>query len=189
MTLKKKLGIACVATVTAIATHVAIFWYVGIHDTTHTADAIVILANTVNPDGSMSDRLQGRIDKGLELYQTHYAPIIIVSGGTGKEGYNEARAMEKYLLEQHVPAQDIIVDNTGINTQATAEHTRAILNEKHMRSVIVVTQAYHILRSVHAFHKAGVPEIYHAHAHYYEIRDIYSTARDIVAFYDYLLFR
>lgn len=189
MTLKKKIVLACAGLVTIVVAHVVVFWYVGLHDTTHAADAIVILANTVNPDGSMSDRLKSRIDKGLELYQAHYAPLLVVSGGMGKEGYNEARVMQNYLREHAVPATDIVVDDTGVNTQATAEHTAAMAKERNWHAVIVVTQPYHILRSIYAFHRAGVPRTYHAHATFYEIRDAYSTARDIVGFYDYLLFR
>lgn len=189
MTRKKKLAIACGSIIAITALHVVIFWGVGLHDTTQKADAIVVLANTVNPDGSISNRLKSRIDKGLELYNAHYAPLIVVSGGMGKEGYNEAQVMQQYLLEHGVPEQAIILDDTGINTQATAEHTRNMVTQKNIRSVIVVTQTYHILRSVYAFHRAGVPAIYHAHATYYEIRDIYSTARDIVGFYDYAFMR
>ncbi len=189
MTLKKKLAIACGGMIAITVLHIIIFWGVGLHDTPHKADVIVVLANTVNPDGSISNRLKSRIDKGLELYNAHYAPLIVVSGGMGKEGYNEAQVMQRYLLEQGVPQHAIIVDDTGINTQATAEHTRDLLRKKNLQSAIVVTQTYHILRSIYSFRRAGVPTIYHAHADYYEVRDIYSTARDIIGFYDYVLFR
>lgn len=67
--------------------HVSVFWYIGLHDHVQKADAIVILANTVNPDGSMSNRLKGRLDRGLQLYRANFAPLIIVSGGMGAEGY------------------------------------------------------------------------------------------------------
>lgn len=97
--------------------------------------------------------------------------------------------MQQYLRAQKIPSEHIIVDNTGINTLTTAQHTREILTKNNLHSVIVVTQFYHILRSVYALHKVGITEVYRAHAHFYEIRDLYSTARDIVAFYDYLLFR
>lgn len=189
MTLKRKLYVACVAVATIVVVHVAVFWYTGLRDTTNKADVIVILANTVNPDGSMSNRLQGRLNKGLELYRANYAPLIVVSGGLGKEGYNEAVVMQQYLLTQNVPAENIIVDDTGINTLATAQHTKDILAKRNLHSAIVVTQFFHILRSVYAFQKVGIAETYHAHANYYEIRDLYATARDIVAFYVYLLFR
>lgn len=189
MTIKQKLYTACGIVAVVGITHVAIFWYVGLHDTTHKADVIVILANTVNPDGSMSDRLQSRLDKGLELYRANYAPLIVVSGGMGKEGYNEARVMQQYLLAQKVPTENIIVDDTGINTLTTAQHTKDILAKRNLRSAVVVTQFFHILRSEYAFRKVGITEVYRAHANFYEIRDLYATARDIIAFYDYLLFR
>lgn len=187
--LKKRLLITLSVLVGVGVIHVTVFWYVGLHDTTHKADVIVILANTVNPDGSMSNRLQSRLDKGLELYRANYAPLIVVSGGLGKEGYNEAVVMQQYLLAQKVPAENIVVDDTGINTLTTAQHTKDILAKRNLHSAVVVTQFFHILRSEYAFHKVGIPEVYRAHANFYEIRDLYATARDIIAFYDYLLFR
>lgn len=189
MTIKQKLYATCGTIAVIGIAHVAIFWYVGLHDTTHKADVIVVLGNTVNPDGSISDRLKGRLDKGLELYRANYAPLIIVSGGLGKEGYNEAQVMQQYLLTQKVPAENIIVDDTGINTLATAQHAKDLLAKRNLHSAIVVTQFFHILRSEYAFHKVGITEVYRAHANFYEIRDLYATAREIIAFYDYLLFR
>lgn len=130
MTIKQKLYTVCAIIAAIAVTHVVVFWYVGLHDTTHKADVIVILGNTVNPDGSISDRLQNRLNKGLELYRANFAQLIIVSGGLGKEGYNEAQVMQQYLLTQKVPAENIIVDDTGINTLATAQHTKDILAQR-----------------------------------------------------------
>ena len=56
----------------------------GLSDRIHKADCILILGNTVNPDGTLSDRLRGRVEKGLQLYKAGFAPKIVVSGGLRK---------------------------------------------------------------------------------------------------------
>ncbi|WP_040398659.1 YdcF family protein, partial [Cesiribacter andamanensis] len=67
------------------------------------ADVAVIMGNTVHADGSLSPRLQARLDKGLALYRQKQVARLLVSGGLGKEGHWEATAMEAYLLQQGVP--------------------------------------------------------------------------------------
>jgi len=62
----------------------------GCSDKQAAADLIVVPGNTVAPDGQPSPRLQARLDVALALYRAHRAPLIFVSGGLGKEGFDEA---------------------------------------------------------------------------------------------------
>jgi len=75
----------------------------GLWDDSSEHAIVVILGNKVNEDGSLSDRLKSRVDKGLELYNNGIANQIIVSGGLGKEGHLEGDVMAKYLVENGVP--------------------------------------------------------------------------------------
>lgn len=68
----------------------------GINDDHIQSDAGVILGNKVNPDGTLSERLEKRCDKGIELFKDSLVKILIVSGGLGKEGYYEGTKMSEY---------------------------------------------------------------------------------------------
>lgn len=157
----------------------------GLCDERKKSDVGIIFGNTVNPDGSLSQRLKKRLDKGVELYYDGTIEVIIVSGGLGQEGFYEGTKMYEYLLERGVPEQKIIVDNLGTTTKATAENFRQI--DVHKGSVLVVTQYFHISRAKLALRKAGYKNVGGVHADYFEFRDVYSIVREFPAYYKYLL--
>ncbi|RAK63540.1 YdcF family protein [Hymenobacter edaphi] len=155
----------------------------GLRDTARPADALLILGNTVEPDGQPSDRLRARLDKGLALYRRGLAPKIVVSGGLGREGHYEGLAMGCYLVAQGVPRPAVIIDDLGTTTRASAQNFAAIARRRHFRSVIAVSQAYHLPRTVLLLHQAGSFQVYQAPADYYELRDVYSLLREFPAYY------
>ena len=159
----------------------------GLNDYLKKADCILILGNTVNQDGTLSHRLQSRVDKGYELYENKIASKIIVSGGLGKEGYYEAREMKKYLLSKGVNEHDIIMDDEGLTTYETMLNYVPIAKEHHFNSVIIVSQFYHLTRSRKMIKSLGVKNIYTAHSNYFELRDFYSVLREFVAYYGFCL--
>jgi len=166
--------------------HLCIITIDGLTDEEDISDVGVILGNKVNQDGTLSARLKHRLDKGLQLYQEGLVHQLVVSGGLGKEGFYEGTKMAEYLQLKGVPEQDIITDNQGNNTKATALNCANLLDLK--STVIVVSQFYHISRVKLAFHKAGFDEVQGAHPSFFEWRDFYSLFREFFAYYKYLLF-
>ena len=150
------------------------------------ADVIVILGNQVHADGTLSDRLESRLNRGKEIYDDGRAEFILVSGGLGKEGHFEGDVMKTYLIELGLPEDHILVDNNGMNTDASAKNTKHIAKERGWTSAIVVSNYYHLLRSKIAFQNSGIPEVYVTHAKYTEIRDVYSILREIPALWWYV---
>ena len=63
---------------------------VGLNDRIANADLIVVPGNTIAPDGTPSPRLKARLDTALRLFYEHHAPLIFLSGGTGKEEIGRA---------------------------------------------------------------------------------------------------
>ncbi|MCF6285744.1 MAG: YdcF family protein [Candidatus Hydrogenedentes bacterium] len=161
--------------------------YDGFTDEVASSDVALILGNKVNPDGSLSKRLRGRLDKGLSLYQQGLVPKLIVSGGLGNEGHLEGDAMAAYLVEKGILAEDIIIDNEGVNTLATARNYARLREEHGFDSVIIVSQFFHISRTRLVLKKVGANNIGAAHSTIYEWRDIYSTIREFAGYYKYLL--
>jgi len=159
----------------------------GLNDEIAAADAAVVLGNTVERNGQPSERLKARLEKAVELYEKKLVGKIIVSGGFGAEGFEEADVMRDYLVSRNVPENSIILDKNGYNTHKTAVNTKQIMQSQNMQSVIVVSQYFHITRSRLAFQKAGIENIYAAHANYFELRDAYSVLREFTGFYSYLI--
>jgi vancomycin permeability regulator SanA len=159
----------------------------GLNDEIAPADAAVVLGNTVERNGQPSERLKARLEKAVELYEKKLVAKVIVSGGFGAEGFEEADVMRDYLVGRNIPESAIILDRGGANTYKTAVNTREIMTAQNLRSVTIVSQYFHITRTRLAFQKAGIANIYAAHADYFEWRDIYSIIREFTGFYSYLL--
>jgi vancomycin permeability regulator SanA len=168
--------------------HVILISYDGLRDHIRNADCILILGNKVNENGTLSDRLKARVDKGLELYKLRVSPKIVVSGGLGKEGYYEGTEMKNYLVKNGISESDIIVDNNGVNTMESANSFLSISKEYDFKSVLVVSQFYHISRTKMIFKRKGLSQIFSAHADYYEFRDVYSLIREFFGYYQCIWF-
>lgn len=117
------------------------------------ADAILILGCQVKPDGSLSLMLKDRLDKGIELYKNGVAPKVIVSGDHGREDYDEVNAMKKYMIQNEVPSEDIFMDHAGFNTYDSMYRAKNIFN---VNKCVVVTQKYHLYRSVYIGNALGM---------------------------------
>lgn len=170
------------------AAHTAAVVWCGLHDDAQPADVIVVLGNRVERSGVPSLRLRERLDKALEVYRRGLAPAIIVSGGMGREGFDEATVMRDYLVAHGVPEAAVIVDSGGYDTRRTALEAARIMAGRGMRSAIVISQYYHIARTRLAFARAGVEVVHSAHADVaLTFREPYMLFREFVAYYYYLI--
>jgi vancomycin permeability regulator SanA len=167
----------------ALATGVLVM--AGLNDHLGKADAALVLGSKVEPNGTPSARLQARLDRALELYRAGYFSTIIVSGGMGREGFDEAKVMKDYLVAHGVPPDQLIVDSDGVTTFASARNTARMAHERNFHSVLVVSQYFHVPRSRLALERFGISSVYSAHAHYFEWRDVYSAPRELLGYLRY----
>lgn len=167
--------------------HSALIILDGLNDELKPADVAVVLGNKVELNGQPSERLKARLDRTVELYEAGYFPMIIVSGGIGMEGFDEANVMKAYLVDQGIPDEKIFEDNNGYNSYMTAQNASSIMKQLELDSAMIITQYYHISRTKLAFRKMDVSDVYGAHARFFEARDIYSTIREFPAYYKYLI--
>ncbi|MGA0602702.1 YdcF family protein [Caulobacter sp. KR2-114] len=171
----------------------AIAW-AGCQDDLRPADAAVILGNRVYPGQRPSPALAARLDEGLAIWRAGKVRALIVSGGVeaggvlGGEG-DEARVMRAYLLARGVPGSAIIADPFGDNTELTGRNTATILRAHGWRSVIAVSQFYHVPRTRLALRRAGVTDVRGAHARYLTWGDFIALPREVVAYPVYWLGR
>ena len=115
-------------------------------------DAIVVLGAGLRPDGTPSNMLEDRLKGAIELYKKGIAPKIIVSGDCSGEDYDEVSAMKKYCVDNGVAEDDVIRDDAGYSTYETMDN---VVNGMGYERIMVVTQKYHVYRSVYIARRMG----------------------------------
>lgn len=159
----------------------------GMRDRLNPVDFAVVLGTRVERDGTPSMALQARLDRATELYHAGYFPTVVVSGGIGKEGFDEAAVMKTYLVLRGVPASNVITDAEGANTWASARNARRLADEQGYRTVMVISQYYHVSRSRLAMRRFGFAHVSSGHARLYQLRDAYSLSRELAGYAWYWL--
>lgn len=132
-----------------------------------TADAIVILGGATRsqayprPDVDFADA-GDRVWYGATLYRAGKAPKIIVSGGRITwlgDGVPESEDMTNLLTNMGVPKQDIIPEPNSFNTRENAVNVREILQSQNFKTILLVTSAMHMPRSMAIFKRLGINAI------------------------------
>ena len=139
-------------------------------------------------DGRMSDALQDRIRTACDLYRDGLAKRLVLSGGRGDGLITEAEAMRNYALKHGVHAEDIFIDNQGVNTEATVRDTVPLLQQWRAQRVLAVSHFYHLPRVKLAYQRAGV-EVWTVPARqgHFLGQMPFNMAREVAAFWDYYL--
>lgn len=151
------------------------------------ADVAVVLGNRVERNGVPSVHLRGRLDRAFELFQNGTVKYIIVSGGLGREGYEEADVMREDLVERGVPPDKIFTDRQGFDTFATARNAKIIMDGQGFDSAVIVSHYFHLPRALITFKRFGIANVSAAAADRSPAwRDTYSVLREFAAFYFYL---
>lgn len=93
-----------------------------------------------------------RTQAAIDLYQNGWARRLIFSGAAhDKSGPSNAEVMRDQAVNQGVPIEDIIIEQTSETTSQNASHTVGILQEKGISSAILVTSSYHQKRTLLEF--------------------------------------
>lgn len=123
------------------------------------------------------------METGLDLYKNHRIKKILVSGGLGKEGFYEGSKMKEFLVNNAVPDSVILVDNYGNNTRLTVANTLKFQQKYQFKSIIVVSQYFHVTRTKKLFKENGFTQVESVSPRYFEWRDLYSILREFPAYY------
>ncbi len=115
-------------------------------------DCILVFGAKVKEDGP-SDMLTDRLETGIDLYRAGVAPKIIMSGDSERDDYDEVGVMVQYAVDAGVPKEDIISDRYGLSTYDSVWRAKNVFN---MKSVIAVTQEYHLSRAIYIADKSGL---------------------------------
>jgi uncharacterized SAM-binding protein YcdF (DUF218 family) len=110
------------------------------------ADVILVLG-AAEYRGRPSPVLRARLDHALDLYRQHIAPRIMTTGGAGGDPvFTEGTVGRSYLITQGVPSEAITVETEGESTVHSVTLAGEILRRMGLRSVVVVSDGYHIFR-------------------------------------------
>ena len=129
-------------------------------------DVIVVLGgafshktNSAYPNaGSAVDRYW----HAARLFHAGKAPRIIVSGGRSPgrgPGMTEAEAGRVFLLDLGVPADAILVESKALTTRGNAVFVAELLEQQSIETLLLVTSALHMRRSVDAFRAVGLDPV------------------------------
>jgi uncharacterized SAM-binding protein YcdF (DUF218 family) len=131
------------------------------------ADVIVVLGGGTRsqayprPDVDFSDA-GDRVWYGGNLYLQKKAPKIIVSGGRISwkgAGDPESADLTKILVKMGVPNVDIIPEGESFNTHDNGIYVQKILKEQNFKTILLVTSAMHMPRSMAIFKHLGIDAI------------------------------
>ena len=131
------------------------------------ADAIVILGGGVGAaeppriEVDLTDA-SDRILHAARLYKAGKAPLIIATGGANAwlgTKTPEAFTMDKLLREWGIPENAIVTEQKSLNTYQNAINTKGLLNQKKLKTVLLVTSASHMPRALATFRSVGINAI------------------------------
>jgi len=118
----------------------------GARDRARASDAIVVLG-AAQYVGRPSPVLRARLDHALDLWQRGLAPRLIFTGGTGiGDTTSEAAVSRTYALKHGVPDTAILMEDKGRTTQESLAAVSAIMHARQMRTAILVSDPFHMLR-------------------------------------------
>ncbi|MCY6370731.1 SanA/YdcF family protein [Clostridium ganghwense] len=147
-------------------------------------DAVLVLGAAVFRGGIVSPILSDRLDTALELYNKNKADKFLLTGDHGQVNYDEVNAMKNYIEEQNVESKNIFLDHAGFSTYESMYRAKEIFKVK---KVIIVTQGYHLMRSVYLARKMGI-EAYgvasdkrqYINMDKYKMREVAARCKDFV---------
>ncbi|MGB9766890.1 MAG: YdcF family protein [Sulfurihydrogenibium sp.] len=121
-------------------------------------DVIVVLGGGSYNTGILTEDSLKRVLTGFVLHKRLNVPIIL-SGGSAITNLPESEAMKSVLNELGVDKSMIFTDVNSRDTLQNAFFTKKICEKYGFKSIILVTSAYHMPRSVMVFEKAGLQVI------------------------------
>jgi len=130
------------------------------------AEAIVVLGGGVSPAGygEPYPNLESGADRvwhAARLFHASKAPLVLLTGGSdpAHSATSEAEAMRQFMLDLGVPNHAIVLEERSRNTSQNAEYSGAILSERGVTRVLLVTSALHMPRAKALFEAQGLEVI------------------------------
>jgi len=116
----------------------------------------IVFGAEVKKDGTPSAVLRDRIETAVALYKNGKVEKLLVSGDNRFVDYNEPEAMRQYAVSLGVPDEAIVLDYAGRRTYDTCYRAKEIFQ---VDSAILVTQGFHLPRSLFLCNSFGMEAV------------------------------
>ena len=119
-------------------------------------DCIIVLGCLVRSDGTLSDMLCDRVERGIEVYELmaqKSGAKLLMSGDHGTVEYDEVNAMKQYAIEKGVDSEQIFMDHAGFSTYESIYRAKEIFGAER---VVIITQEYHLYRALYIADALGL---------------------------------
>lgn len=124
------------------------------------ADAAVILGNRAYKDGKPNPCLTGRVDAGIALAKAGTVRQLVFSGGVDSEdGRIEAEVMAQHARSAGYAGR-LLLEPVSQSTRENLSMSRAVLQAAGVRSVIIVTEPYHLWRAERLARATGFDRLF-----------------------------
>ena len=97
--------------------------------------------------------LEERLNKGIEVYKTGCTDRLLMSGDHGRQDYDEVNVMKNFAVDSGAVSNHVFMDHAGFSTYESMYRARDVFQVK---SVVIVTQKYHLYRAVYNARKLGL---------------------------------
>jgi uncharacterized SAM-binding protein YcdF (DUF218 family) len=125
-------------------------------DQQQSADVIVVFG-AAEYAGHPSPVLRARLDHAYQLFEKGLAPIIITTGGSGRDvKFSEGQVGRDYLLKRGVPDVNLIAETQAGDTEQSARRVAVILEANDLKSALLVSDAYHLYRAKRMMEREGI---------------------------------
>ncbi|MDO8501736.1 MAG: YdcF family protein [Gemmatimonadaceae bacterium] len=115
-------------------------------DQARPAGSIVVLG-AAQYDGKPSPVLRARLDHGIDLWNKGMGKVLVLTGGRGYgDTTSEAAVGREYARKHGVPDEVILLEDKGRTTRESMLGVAGILSSQGIRTVILVSDPFHMLR-------------------------------------------
>ena len=115
-------------------------------DQARPADSIVVLG-AAQYDGRPSPVLKARLDHGIDLWNRKMGKVLVLTGGQARgDTTSEAAVGRAYARKRGVPDEAILLENQGRTSRESMLAVAKILEERGIRTAILVSDPFHMLR-------------------------------------------
>lgn len=119
------------------------------------SDAIIVLGAQVKENGELSVQLTLRLEAALAEFDRSPRPMVVCGARGKNEPVTEGAAMKKWLVEQGVPENMVIAEETSTDTRGNLMNALALLPPGEKR-ITVVTSDYHLPRALQLARDMGL---------------------------------
>lgn len=126
------------------------------------ADAIVVLGGATHygwlkrEDVDADDLRHSRLAAGARAWLAGRAPVVVLSGGGGRNAPSEADIMAKAITHLGVPESALVLEERSHSTRQNAKFTAQLARELGIHCVLLVTSSVHMPRASLQFAATGL---------------------------------